>query len=82
MARYGIECPSCGSTNRTVAETRKQRGYIRRRCHCLDCPMAYTTEERCVIDSDAIDRQQKRILLEAGIDRAMHELKQMKDLLP
>jgi transcriptional regulator NrdR family protein len=41
----GIPCPRCGSTERTVMETRQHHQRIRRRSVCANCETRYTTAE-------------------------------------
>lgn len=41
----GIPCPKCGSTERTVIETRQHHQRIRRRSVCANCGTRYTTAE-------------------------------------
>jgi transcriptional regulator NrdR family protein len=38
--------PDCGSTDRTVLETRLGKNYVRRRSQCDRCSTRYTTRER------------------------------------
>lgn len=40
---YGIACPGCQSTAWRVADTRKGRGYIRRRHRCQRCEHKWTS---------------------------------------
>ena len=43
-------CPSCGSVERNVLQTRKQPGVVYRRSQCSVCSARYTTHERIIAD--------------------------------
>lgn len=43
-------CPTCGSVERNILNTRKQNGVIYRRSECRECSARYTTHERIIAD--------------------------------
>jgi transcriptional regulator NrdR family protein len=82
--KHGIPCPACGSLVQHVVETRKQRGYIRRRRQCLECPMAFSTEERNLwhFQSNADEtREQMHMLIKARVAKAAQELGRIRSMM-
>jgi uncharacterized Zn finger protein len=41
-------CPSCGSYDRDVIESRKRHGSVFRRCDCRECGTRYRTSEKVI----------------------------------
>ncbi len=79
----GILCPSCGSDENRVVDTRDIVGGIRRRRSCLDCGKRFNTFEYTEDDDRAL-RQQQFKLIHATVDaqyvirEAIEKLQQIK----
>jgi transcriptional regulator NrdR family protein len=50
----GVPCPTCGSTERRVIESRPQLNEIRRRCVCQRCLNKFTTIETLIDRNDKV----------------------------
>ena len=49
-------CPSCGSTESEVTDSRPAASWIRRSRRCRGCGGSYTTREQVVMDNGRRDR--------------------------
>ncbi|MGA0164238.1 MAG: hypothetical protein ACO3LE_08370 [Bdellovibrionota bacterium] len=76
--KNGVQCPTCGSTERKVVESRPQTNEVRRRCVCQSCSNKFTTIEKLIDRNDKVSPEFLFAVLRglSSIEKAIHNLRQ------
>lgn len=75
--KNGVPCPTCGSTERRVVESRPQANEVRRRCVCQNCSSKFTTIEKLIDRNDKVSPSFLFAVLRglSSIENAIHILR-------